>query len=570
MGTGNGPHDLMAGIFRPVLDRFREGAKAPAKAQRERLLAILGANADTEYGRRFGFASIKSVEQFRERVPRIEFDAIAPEIERMAAGEPNVLVAEKVERFVKTSGTTGASKRIPVTASLAREQRDAQLVWLVNLLRENKMHANGTKVVIVSPASSDATAAGIPVGANTGRLQGSLPWVARFDTAPAKEILALRNPDVRAFLIAVAAARADAGSITTANPSTLWLLARRLRAWVEPIADVLESGWVPKTTPEGVEIPGGWRWVHRKLFKPRPKRARRLRVAAVGGAPLFPALWPRLTTVNTWRGGPASFWLERLAPEVGTLPVRDVGFAASEGFFGVPLESGTAFGVPCCHGPVMEFDPVGGGATVGVEALEEGREYELFVTTSAGLYRYAMRDIVRAGPRWENTPTIAFARKTGSFLSVTGEKVSDIQVLAAASEAAKEAGCALAGAGAALELGDAPRYVFLAEPASATPVTADGAARLSTALAAAFDRALAAANVEYAEKRGDGRLAPAIARVVPAGSFEAKRRALVAAGGPDAQVKTPVLYPQGFGGPEAPQGSGTEARSATERGKGFA
>lgn len=545
MGTGNGPHDLLAGIFRPVLDRFRVAAKRPAEAQAARLQEILAANADTEYGKRYGFASIKDVATYRSRVPRIDFDAIAGEVDRMAAGEGNVLVAETVERFVKTSGTTGASKRIPITKSLAREMRDAQMVWIVNMLRENKMHANGTKLVLVSPASSETTSAGIPVGANTGRMQGELPWFARFDTSPAAAILALKNPDVRAYLTAVAAAAADAGSITATNPSTLWLLSRRLTEWARPIATVLKEGWVSSHTPDGVEIPGGWRWVHRKLFKPRPKRAERLLAATAVPGRLFPALWPRLTAVNTWRGGAADFWLGRLAPELGTLPVRDVGFAASEGYFGVPLESGTAYGVPVCNGAVMEFDPVGGGATVGIEALEQGREYELFVTTCGGLYRYAMRDIVRAGPRWESVPTIAFMRKTGSFLSVTGEKVSDVQVLAAADEASRAAGVALAAAGAALEMGEPPAYVLLAEPVAA--IAGDGAGRAAAALADAFDRALSAANVEYAGKRADGRLAPAKARLVASGSFEAKRRARVAAGGPDAQVKTPVLFPEGFG-----------------------
>ena len=41
----------------------------------------------------------------------------------------------------------------------SREVREAQVVWLVNLLRENERHANGTKLVLVSPATSETTAA---------------------------------------------------------------------------------------------------------------------------------------------------------------------------------------------------------------------------------------------------------------------------------------------------------------------------------------------------------------------------------------------------------------------------
>ena len=539
MGTGNPPYDLLSGFYRPLLERFRAQARDPEGTQAARLAAILAANAGTEVGRRHGFATIASPEDYRRRVPAIGFDEMAVDVERIAQGARNVLTAEPVTRFVKTSGTTGASKRIPITASLEREVRDAQMVWLVNLLRENRHHPDGRKLTLVSPADDETTIAGIPVGANTGRMAKAMPWFVRMFSSPHREILAVKDPAVRAFLVTLACAGTDAGTLTTANPSTVWQLATRLRAWAGPIAAALERGGLPERTPDGAPIP-------RDLVRRFPRRreqARRLREAVSRDAGLFPAIWPRLTTVNCWRGGVSAFYLDKLHAELGAIPVRDPGLCASEGFFAIPLESGTAAGVLYTGGPFFEFEPVDGGETVGVAGLVADRDYELRITTCAGLYRYAMKDVVRVAGWFERAPMIEFVRKSGNLMSVTGEKVSDAHVLAAATIAARACGVAIAGAGATVEMSDPPRYIALIEREGETaprerPVV-DG-------MAGAFDRALCAANVEYASKRNDGRLAPLAVRYLAAGAFEEKRRALLAKGGPETQIKIPVLFPQGW------------------------
>ncbi|RBL65333.1 auxin-responsive GH3-related protein, partial [Pseudomonas sp. MWU13-2625] len=54
---------------RPDLDRWQAGLEAPGDAQARRLMALLAANRDTAFGRRFGFDRIDGPAQFRERVP---------------------------------------------------------------------------------------------------------------------------------------------------------------------------------------------------------------------------------------------------------------------------------------------------------------------------------------------------------------------------------------------------------------------------------------------------------------------------------------------------------------------
>ncbi|MFI5135009.1 MAG: GH3 auxin-responsive promoter family protein [Chitinophagales bacterium] len=71
---------------------------------------------DTEWGRSFDYASIKSPDQFRERIPVQDYDSLKPFIQRMMNGEQNILWSSPVKWFSKSSGTTSdRSKFIPMS-----------------------------------------------------------------------------------------------------------------------------------------------------------------------------------------------------------------------------------------------------------------------------------------------------------------------------------------------------------------------------------------------------------------------------------------------------------------------
>lgn len=64
-----------------------------------------GRNKDTVYGKKYDFASITGYEEFRARYPVTRFSQFEEYIERIKAGEENVLCAEKVKQLGTTSGT---------------------------------------------------------------------------------------------------------------------------------------------------------------------------------------------------------------------------------------------------------------------------------------------------------------------------------------------------------------------------------------------------------------------------------------------------------------------------------
>jgi hypothetical protein len=87
---------------------------------------ILGASADSAYGRRHGFGDISTFRQFQERVPIATYEDLEPSIKAAMLGEPNQLTTHSPVLFTTTSGTTGARKYIPMTRVRARLPHHAQ------------------------------------------------------------------------------------------------------------------------------------------------------------------------------------------------------------------------------------------------------------------------------------------------------------------------------------------------------------------------------------------------------------------------------------------------------------
>ena len=88
----------------------------PLDAQQKAFQYLLQQGKDTEWGKKFDFASIKYTDDFRNRIPLQDYDSLKPYIYRMMEGEQNILWNTPVKWFSKSSGTTSdKSKFIPMS-----------------------------------------------------------------------------------------------------------------------------------------------------------------------------------------------------------------------------------------------------------------------------------------------------------------------------------------------------------------------------------------------------------------------------------------------------------------------
>src|SRR5205814_9079662 len=101
-------------VRRPVLrhiNAFEEATHRPQEVQQALLRRILARHADTDFGRKHGFASIQTLADFRRQLPVAGYDYFEPYIARVRRGEFNALLGDKiVHMFALTSGTTAARK----------------------------------------------------------------------------------------------------------------------------------------------------------------------------------------------------------------------------------------------------------------------------------------------------------------------------------------------------------------------------------------------------------------------------------------------------------------------------
>jgi hypothetical protein len=95
------------------IDNFK---RHPADTQKAVLSDILSRASDTEWGLKYNYASIKSSGEYRLAVPVQTYEKMTPMIERLRAGEKDLLWPGEIKWFAKSSGTTSSkSKFIPVS-----------------------------------------------------------------------------------------------------------------------------------------------------------------------------------------------------------------------------------------------------------------------------------------------------------------------------------------------------------------------------------------------------------------------------------------------------------------------
>jgi len=535
----------------PLIARARGLARAflrqatdADRVQRDLLLSRIARHAEGQFGRDHHFGEIRSVADFRRRVPVAGYDRHELYIDKVRNGDTSALFGPgtKVHMFALTSGTTNRPKTIPVTSESLRDYREGWTIWGIRAFDAHPVMLDSGLLPILQLASDwreSFTPAGIPCGAITGltaQMQNPLVRVT-YCMPPAASLI--KDVESKYYVALRLSAYRDVGATIAANPSTVLAIARlgdREKATlIRDLHDgTIADRWtIPVDVRRAIKIRSRWR---------RKNASRRLEAIVERTGRLLPKdYWPNLQFLANWTGGTMGAYLRGYPEYFGDKPVRDVGLIASEGRFSIPLEDGTPAGVLDVRHHYFEFIPEDQVDQDDPEVAEgheliEGRRYFLVPTTSGGLYRYMIHDLVRCVGFEGKAPLIEFLNKGAHFSSLTGEKLSEYQVVAAVDAAQKALGIRL---GAYLVLpswGDPPHYNLLVEEADVRE--ADAADRLASEVEGQLQRQ----NLEYENKRSTLRLGPIRPFRIPAGSWsEFQRRRLSRSGGTVEQYKQPCL-----------------------------
>lgn len=165
-----GLKSVLSKVFASFVVKGIEKWKYDAVAAQERTLQKLVNEAkSTVFGVDHQFAEIKNYEDFKNRVPVRDYEGLKPYIERMVAGEADILWKNKPEYLAKTSGTTSGVKYIPISKESMPEHIKAARNALLTYIHEtgNANFVDG-KLIFLQGSPVLAKKNGI----NVGRLSG--------------------------------------------------------------------------------------------------------------------------------------------------------------------------------------------------------------------------------------------------------------------------------------------------------------------------------------------------------------------------------------------------------------
>jgi hypothetical protein len=528
--------------------RFRAATRSVEASQTRKLLEILRKNEGTEYGREHGFAGLSSLEAYERAVPVIGYQDISERVERMARGEANVLTAENPLMFARTSGTTGKPKLIPVTPTCrGRDHSDQMRTWLYHAQVDHPGIFRGKVMSLVSPAVEGRTEAGIPYGSTSGSIYRNLPSLIQRTYLVPYEVFEIEDYAAKYYVLMRMALAADVTFLCTANPSSIVKLCEHAQEHADELIRDVRDG----TLARDLELPPETRAIVEQRCRPEPSTARALeKMRERREGKLLPAdYWPNLELIGCWKGGTVGSYLDQFGewfdPEGDRpMPVRDLGYLSSEARGSIPLSDEGQGGVLTVGTNVYEFveaetleakpDEPESWDFLGAHELDAPREYYVFVTTTGGLYRYDINDVVRVEDFHGEAPIISFQRKGRGMASITGEKVSVEQVIEAVTAAAEGCGVTIPHFRAVADFPGA-RYLFQVEPEQ----------ELSEAkgreLLAAIEKKLASSNIEYEGKRKSERLKAPELHVMQKGWYD---RGKADQGKRIFQAKTVVLVPR--------------------------
>ena len=542
---------LIDSMTKSSAQRFEAATKNPVQAQTEKIMNMVRKNADSEYGRRYGFSAIRTIKDFQKQVPVVSYEDIKDDMERLVAGEKKIFTAEDPVMYAQTSGTTGDPKYVPVTPTCrGREHSDQMRTWTYHAQEAHPDIFKAKVVSLVSPAVEGHTPTGLAYGSTSGFMYKNMPGIIRKAYSIPYPVFEMADYSAKYYAIMRISLEHDVRFLATANPSSIIKMCEKASENSEDIIKDINNG----TLSESFDIEPHIRKVLKKTFRPNPNLARKLeRARKQRDGVLKPVdYWPSLSLIGCWKGGTVGHYLEKFPDWFDPdgkrkIPVRDWGYLSSEARGSIPISDEGSKGVLTIATNFFEFvevedlegqrDDPSKWNFLTVGEIEKSKDYYIFITTTGGLYRYDINDVIRVEGFYNQTPEIVFLRKGRGMTNITGEKLSVNQIISAIHHVSRESGATPDHFKAEADM-EKSRYIFRIEFTTAIDP------ELQKKFLNGLDLHLKTINVEYKAKRDSLRLNAPVLHVMKEGWYERERIKKVEGGMRAFQAKTQLLSPE--------------------------
>jgi len=361
------------------------------------LKTLLNKAQNTAIGKKYDFSSIKTIREFKDRLPVQDYEDLMPQVIQLRQGEKNLLWPGKINWFAKSSGTTSSkSKFIPISKESLndchyRGGRDTFIIYQ-KLFQETKLFTGKTLILGGSQQINNFSNNSV-YGDLSAILIDNMPFWANFFRTPDKDIALLDDWEKKLKLITETTVKENVTAIAGV-PSWLLVLLKQIL----------------KSTGKNnlLEI-----WPNLELF-------------VHGGVNFSP-----------YRGQYKEM-----------IPSKEMNYLetynASEGFFAIQNDfSSSGMLLMLDYGIFYEFMPLSelgkkNPKTLDLNEVDLNTDYAMIITTNGGLWRYLIGDTVRFTSK---TPyKITVSGRTKHFINAFGEEVIIDNAEKALEKACKETG----------------------------------------------------------------------------------------------------------------------------------
>lgn len=168
-----------------VHKQIKSWSKTAVSDQRSILAQLIKKAENTQFGRDHNFSEIRTYKDFVKNVPLRDYEGLKPYVERIKAGQSDVLWPGKPIYFAKTSGTTSGAKYIPLTEDSIPNHINTARNALFNLcVQAGILDVFDGKVIFLSGSPVLEEVGGIPTGRLSGIVNHRIPAWLRTNQLP--------------------------------------------------------------------------------------------------------------------------------------------------------------------------------------------------------------------------------------------------------------------------------------------------------------------------------------------------------------------------------------------------
>ncbi|XP_062176407.1 probable indole-3-acetic acid-amido synthetase GH3.1 [Alnus glutinosa] len=429
--------------------QFIEETTRNADAVQERVLAeILSRNAETEYLKRFKLHGATERDTFKSLIPMITYEDLQPEIQRIANGDRSpILSAHPISEFLTSSGTSAGERKLMPTIQEELDRRQllySLLMPVMNLYVPGLDKGKGLYFLFVKAESK--TPGGLLARPVLTSYYKSDHFKTRpydpynVQTSPNEAILCADSfQSMYSQMLCGLIERHQVLRLGAVFASGLLRAIRFLQLnWTQLAHDIRTGTLNQKITDPGIKD------CVTRILKPQPELADFVakECSKDNWEGIITRIWPNTKYLDVIVTGAMAQYIPTLDHYSGGLPLACTMYASSECYFGLnlnpmckPSEVSYTIMPNMAYFEFLPHEPNSAWSTRGsapklVELVdvEVGKEYELVITTYAGLYRYRVGDILRVTGFHNSAPQFHFVRRKNVLLSIDSDKTDEAEL----------------------------------------------------------------------------------------------------------------------------------------------